>query len=409
MARSAARSRRRGVGSITSYSTKAGTRWRWQLRVPLNTEHPEDGERQAGKAGYLTAEAADDALQEARKKVKEHRTISREGPPTIGSYAQNWLDGLSLENSTVYGYRKIVRNHVTPYLGSIKLDQLTATRLARHYRELGETGRKDAHHVGEGLSANTVNKVHVVIGALLDAALDDGHLAVNPARKSRTVKAPTGKQIRAQRPEIVTWTAGELRAFLDWDRDVFQDELHALWHLVAHTGMRRGEALALRWGDLDLTGQRVSIRRAADSTMRNAAKSTKSGSSRVVDIDEETINVLRTWKARRGALSLDLARAGAYIFGNAAGEMRGPNEVGARWSYRVKRARLELGPDALKPLTIKGLRHTHATLLLELGVHPKVVQERLGHSQISTTMNIYSHVTPTMQKDAVARLAQLLS
>lgn len=377
------------------------------MRVPVNPEHREDGDRQAGKAGYLTAEAADDALQEARKKLRDLGTIVRGGPPSIGDYSLQWIAGLSLENSTIESYRKIVRNHVGPYLGSIKLDQLTATRLARHYRELSDHGRKDAQHLGEGLSANSVNKVHVVIGAMLDAAIDDGHIGVNPARKSRTVKAPTGKQIRAQRPELETWTAADLRRFLDWDRG--DDPLYPLWHLLAHTGMRRGEAVALRWGDVDLSGLRVSIRRAADITKRNAVKTTKTGNARVVDIDQETADVLRAWKGQRGALSLDLARPGAYMFANLEGEMRAPNEVGARWAYRVKKARLELGEEHVKHLTIKGLRHTHATLLLELGVHPKVVQERLGHSQISTTMNIYSHVTPTMQKDAVARLAQLLS
>lgn len=169
-----------------------------------------------------------------------------------------------------------------------------------------------------------VHKVHVVIGAMLDAAIDDGHIAVNVARKRRTVKAPTGKQIRAQRAEVETWTAAELRAFLAWDRDVFNDDLHKFWHLFA--------------------------------------------------------------------------RRDAYLFGDSNGRLRWPDEVSARWAVRIRLARKALGEDALPHVTIKGLRHTHATLLLELETHPKVVQERLGHSDISTKMNIYSHVTPTMQR-----------
>ena len=109
------------------------------------------------------------------------------------------------------------------------------------------------------------------------------------------------------------------------------------------------------------------------------------------------------YKAKRGAISLDLARADAYVFGNDAGEIRSPNEVSRRWTSRVQRAQAQL--DELPRVTLKGLRHTHATLLLEPGEHPKVVQERLGHSTITTTMNIYSHVTPTMQKAAVDRFA----
>ena len=411
MAREArARSRRRGVGSITSYNIKAGLRWRWQLRVPLDPELPEAGTRLAGRGGYATMEQADQALQDARKDIRDQRRVATSaGRPTIAAYAETWVSGLRLANSTVHGYRKIIRNHVAPALGSLRLDQLTATRLAKHYRDLAVDGRRDSKGLGAGLSSNTINKVHVLIGAMLDAAVDDGHLSVNVARKSRTVQAPTGKQIRAEQEEIVTWTAVELSDFLAWSRDVYRDELHPLWHLIAHTGMRRSEALALRWGDIDFAHLRVSIRRAADVTLSNVTKSTKTGSARVVDIDQATADVLRAERALRGSLSLDLARAGSYAFGLLDGTMRSPTSITERWRRRVRQAQSDIGTEHLKPLSIKGLRHTHATLLLELGIHPKVVQERLGHSNISTTMNIYSHVTPTMQRDAVERLSMLFS
>jgi integrase len=377
--------------------------------VPLDPEQPEAGTRLAGRGGYLTAEVADNALQEARKDIRDQRRISTAGRPTISSYAEQWVDGLQLANSTVHGYRKIIRNHVSPALGALRLDQLTATRLARHYRELAVDGRRDEKARGSGLSANTINKVHVLIGALLDAAIDDGHLSVNVARKSRTVRAPTGKQIRAAQEEIVTWTAPELAAFLRWARDTHRDELHPLWHCIANTGMRRSEALALRWGDIDFTHLRISVRRAADVTLANTTKSTKTGSARVVDIDQATADILKAERALRGSLSLDLARPGAYAFGLVDGSMRSPTSVTERWRRRVRQAQAALGSEHLKTLSIKGLRHTHATLMLELGIHPKVVQERLGHSNISTTMNIYSHVTPTMQRDAVQRLSLLFS
>jgi integrase len=168
----------------------------------------------------------------------------------------------------------------------------------------------------------------------------------------------------------------------------------------------RSEALALRWGDLNVANGRLSIRRAADVTIRNMAKTTKTGSARVLDMDSETVGILKAYKAKRGAISLDLARADAYVFGNDSGAIRSPNEVGRRWTFRVERAQVAI--NGLPWVTLKGLRHTHATLLLELGEHPKVVQERLGHSTITTTMNIYSHVTPTMQKAAVNRFAEHL-
>lgn len=402
------RSRRAGKGSITSYTTKAGTRWRYQLWVPVDPEHPDEGERQTGKAGYRTMSEADDALDAAKRQLREHVKFVR-SMPTVAEYSKRWLAGLALANSTIAGYKRNVNNHVTPQLGNIPLDKLTATRLARHYRELAATGRRDGTHTGEPLSANTVNKVHVAIGAMLEAAREDGIITVNPARKRGVVKAPTGKQIREQKAEMVTWTAGELQRFLGWDRDVHEDELYPLWLTVAYTGMRRSEALALRWGDLDPEGGRIAIRRSLDTTEANTTKLTKTGGARVVDVDDTVLSVLRSYRAKRAQLSLELARAGAYIFGNLEGGSRSPNEVSRRWRTRVRQARAYLGEDQLPTITLHDLRHTHATLLLANGEHPKVVQERLGHRHISMTMDVYSHVTPTMQRGASDRFAGLLS
>jgi integrase len=396
------RSRSRHAGSITDYATKKGQRWKFQVYVPRDPEKPELGETRITRGGFTNLEEAQAALTEALKKKAQNQRFQGT-VPTIGAYAEQWVEGLRLENSTIQGYRKVIRNHLTPALGGIRVDKLTATRIAAHYRELEKSGRRDKRGFGKPLSANSVNKVHVTLGAILEAALDDGLIATNPAKKRRTVNAPTGSQVRAQRPEIATWTGAQLHAFLTWNRDELNDDLFPLWRTIAYTGMRRSESLALRWGDVNFTTARISIRRAADVTVRNTAKSTKTGSARVLDVDSETLAVLKSYKAKRGAISLDLARADAYVFGNNAGAIRSPNEVGRRWTYRVARAQSRLAE--LPRITLKGLRHTHATVLLELGEHPKVVQERLGHSTITTTMNIYSHVTPTMQKSAITRFA----
>jgi integrase len=320
-----------------------------------------------------------------------------------------WVSGLTLEASTIHGYRKIIRNHVAPQLGALPLSKLTATRLAQHYRALELNGRRDNKQPGAGLSASTIRKVHVLLGAMLDAAVDDGLVLTNQAKRRRTVKAPTAKQVRAQQGEIHTWTAQQLGDFLAWDRDEYQDDQHPLWHTVAQTGLRRSEALALRWSDIDLAGARLSLRRAVDTTQRDTVKSPKTGHARVVDIDAETVSILRAWKATRGSIALQLARGDAYVFGDNDGRLRNPDDIGRRWDHRIRLAQRALGVEQLPRLTLHGIRHTHATILLELGIHPKVVQERLGHSNISTTMNIYSHVTPTMQRDAVEHLASLMN
>lgn len=150
------------------------------------------------------------------------------GAPTLGAFADAWVEGLKLADSTIAGYKKIIRNHLRPQLGHYPLDKLIPTRIARHYRELEQHGRTDEQDKGGPLSANTVHKAHVVLGAILHAAIEDGHLATNPAKR-KAAKAPTAVRMRAEKPERVTWTTDRLAAFLAWDRDEIQDELFALW------------------------------------------------------------------------------------------------------------------------------------------------------------------------------------
>jgi integrase len=370
--------------------------------VPKDPEYPELGSRRLTRSGFTNTEEANDALQDALKQRKQNEKFGSK-VPLIGAYADEWVAGLKLADSTIKGYKKIIRNHIRPQLGDIRLDQLTATRIARHYRDLEQHGRADKLGKGKPLSANTVNKVHVLLGSIMDAAIDDGHLTVNPTKKKRTVRAPTTSEVRAQKPEIVTWTGEQLSAFLAWDRDELKDELFPLWRLVAYSGMRRSEALALRWSDINTKTMRISIRRAVNTENWTQTKITKTGNARVIDIDAETLKVLAANKIARAELSFDLAKADAYVFPDDEGKLRSPDAMTSRWDRRLKWATAKFG--TLHRVTLKGLRHTHATLLLELGEHPKVVQERLGHSTITTTMNIYSHVTPTMQRSAMDRFA----
>ena len=401
------RTRRRGRGSIQSYQTAAGKRWRYQIWVPIDPEQPDLGDKKFSRGGFATAADADATLQDALKQRDQQEKFGGK-VPTLGAYADAWVEGLKLADSTIAGYKKIIRNHLRPQLGHYPLDKLTPTRIARHYRDLEQHGRKDEQDKGGPLSANTVHKAHVVLGAILDAAIEDGHIATNPAKR-KAAKAPTAGRMRAEKPELVTWTADQLAAFLAWDRDEKQDELFALWWVIANTGMRRSEALALKWSDVNIKTSQVSIRRAINTEDWTKTKTTKTGNARVIDVDTATLKVLASYKVARAELSFELARADAYIFGDDQRQPRSPDAMTSRWDRRLKWAGKVKRFEHLPRVTLKGLRHTHATILMELGVPPKVVQERLGHSTITTTMNIYSHVTPTMQKNAVDQFASRLA
>jgi integrase len=394
-----AKQRRYGTGTIYNYKTGGGIRYRWQATVVEDPNNPTSSLKRLSKGGYLTAREADSAMQEALRNSRKGK-VPVPGNELFAAYAQVWLDKQKLANATLVGYEKIVRVHLAPRLGKMKLIDIDPSTIAKLYKDLEKNGNRGRTTYGDPLTANTVNKIHIVLGSILQSALNDGKVNLNHARNNPTaVQAPTGRHIRMQQEELKTWTAEEMKKFLAWNRDLLMDDLYPLWRLFCWTGVRRGEGVALKWQDINFENKTISIRRSSDSGLRKAVKSTKTYKSRSIAVDDDTLAALKTHKAARSPLGLQAIQGDSFVFGNLDGTVRNPGDVGERWKRTLKKAQTSI--FALNAITLKGLRHTHATILLEAGVNPKIVQERLGHSNISTTLNIYSHVTPTMQIDAI--------
>jgi integrase len=395
-----------GEGSAYAYKTKGGTRYRWQATFKNDPFDPESTQPRLSKGGYLTLREANAEMQ---KVLIEARTglNPKLAKDTFESYAMVWLAKQKLANATLMGYEKIIRVHLVPYLGKLKVTQILPSTIAKLYRDLEKNGNRGRLTSGGPLSANSVNKIHIVLGSILGSALDDGLVRVNHARNNpKAIQAPTGRSIRMQKKELRTWSPMEMLVFLDWNNKDYEDELYPLWHLYFMSGMRRGEGVALQWDDINFETGIISVRRASDSGLRKAVKPTKTYRERPVMMDPESLIVLRSHKAERAQLGIQFVTGDAFVFGNLDGTVRNPGDVGERWSKTLLKAQA----DGIRAphLTIKGMRHTHATHLLEAGVSAKVVQERLGHSNITTTMDTYSHVTPTLQLAAVEALSDYL-
>jgi integrase len=188
-----------------------------------------------------------------------------------------------------------------------------------------------------------------------------------------------------------------------------QDRELGLYHVAAATGMRRGELLGLRWRDVDLDGVRLSVRqqytRQGKSLGFGPPKSAKS--IRTIDLDGETVDLLREQRERQ--LFERRAWGKAYradldlVFCRQGGSPEDPNVIGRRFGRRIRNL------ASLPAIGLHGLRHTHATLLLEEGVDVKTVSERLGHDSVQTTLELYGHVTPKMRANAAARFGSLLN
>ena len=393
-----------GKGTIFSYKAPGGAvLHRWQATVPVDPELPNGPLKRISKSGYTSKKLAEQELATALARTTMG-SPALESNTRFSPFAEEWLQELDVAGSTLMGYRKIVRTHLKPFFGNRVMAEIQPAEIRHLYSKLRSSGRKDAKAFGDALSETTVSKIHLVLSAIFESAKDLGLIFNNPA-KHRTVKAPKqGRRTRSVTASEEILTKDQLNDLLNWITSETEDDLYPMWLLIAMTGMRRSEAVALKWSDLNFSTSTLAIRRAADVSASRAVKSTKTYKARSVMIDAKTLEVLSKYKKLRALLGPEFVSNEAFIFATLNNDLRIPNDVTARWSRLVAKAKANIGD--LPSITLKGLRHTHATLLLQSGVNPKIVQERLGHSDISTTLNIYTHVTPTIQTEALDRFTK---
>ena len=319
---------------------------------------------------------------------------------TVREYlVERWLpvQKSRVRPSTYDSYRRTVDLHVLPALGDTPLGKLAPGNLELFYADLLAKGRRKPGGTNKGLSPKTVRNIHV----MLNKALSDAHRKGLVTRNVAALADPPALNAQ-RREEIKAWDANQLSVFLN---AVEPHRLYPALHLAAHTGMRRGEVLGLRWGDIDWSRNRVSVRQALISVAYEVQFSdVKTGNGRrTIDLEPGDMEVLAEWRRRR-ARERDGRRPAAsdLVFTKPDGAHIHPDLFSQTFDRQVAK---------LKVLTISlhDLRHTHATLLLKAGVHVKIVSERLGHANVAFTMSVYQHVLPGMQAEAAATFAGLIA
>jgi integrase len=375
-----------------------GTKWRYVVDV----SQAKAQRKQVQKRGFPTRKAAQAALTQLLEEVRQ-RTWVAPSRQTLKEFVENtWLPAIeiTIRPSTYDSYRRNLRLHVSAMpIGGVQLQEVEPSMLNRLYAQL--IAGDDQHR---RLSARSVSYVHVILHRVFRDAMKWSLLMRNPADAADPPRARPHES-----GAMRTWTAIELGTFLRGEPD---DRLQGLWWLLASTGMRRGEALGLRWEDIDLDGLALSInrtlvttdaRRVGDPGMAWSSPKTAKG-RRNVALDAVTITALKSHRKRQAEERLALG-AGyqdqGLVFALLDGAPIHPKTVSYYFERRLQRLKLSR-------IRLHDLRHTHATLALQAGVHPKVVQERLGHANIGITLDTYSHVTPAMQSDAAERVASLL-
>lgn len=358
-----------------------------------NGINPETGKRrQVFSRGHATKGKAERKLNDKIKELQAGEYVEPSKEP-LRDFLAEWIEAVrpTVKPSTAAGYEQKIKTHVAPKVGALPLCRVDAGTLNSLYGELLTNGGPKR----DGLAPRTVLHVHKIMRRALRDAVRWGRLVRNPAELADPP--------RPRAPEMKTWSADELRRFLD---SVRADRLYALFMTAAMTGMRRGELCGLRWDDVNVDAanhQRAQVpcRRRLRSRRRGEPKS---GRSRTIDLDPTTVAELRAHRKRQLEERLAIGELWSdtgYVFTKVDGEPLHPHTVLRTFENRVKHA-------GVSPLSFHGLRHTHASLGLASGVPAKVMQERLGHANVSITLDLYSHVVPGMQRDAAGKIAALV-
>jgi len=376
-------SKRRGSNEGSIYKRKDG---RWAATVHLGYK---DGDRKRKTFYGNTRREVQAKLTAARAAQQQGRPVAFE-QLTVSAFLKRWLEESAkprVRPATYVDYESIVRLHLVPSLGRLKLQNLEP----RHVQQLLNA------KLETGLSAARVRGIQRVLTGALNRALKWELVGRNV---SALVDGP-----RVEHKEVTVMSPDDAKTFL---AATAGDRLEALYTVALAVGLRKGEALGLRWSDIDFDGATLSVRNALqriDGELRLVEPKSRS-SRRTIALPDFAVASLRTHKARQNEERLRLGKSWQneleLVFTSTVGTPLDERAVTRHFKAMLVAAGL---PES----RFHDLRHSCASLLLAQGVQPRVVMETLGHSRISMTMDTYSHVLPTLQRTAATEMEQLLA
>lgn len=363
----------------------------WSYIADVGIDQTSGKRKQAKRGGFPTQKAAQEALTQLLGQL-DTGTYVPDSSITVGEWLTAWIDEREETGrnrpSTIESYRSHIRLYLAPKLGRIKLRELRAGHVQKLVNEL-QDGRKGA----------TVQRIHATLCSSLATALKRGLIATNVASRA-LMELP-----EAPRPKVGVWEPEELGEFLD---SVAAHPLAALFELIAATGLRRGEALGLRWSDIDLEAGELTVRQTITQVQKKRAGTqpacpvcgerhagvsfgkpkTASGEDRVVALPAGLLGVLLVHRLAQDSERADWGdayRDHGLVFTRPGGDPLAPG-----WTSDLFDELREAA--GLRRITLHGLRHGHASLMLASGADITRVSKRLGHSSITITADTYSHL-----------------
>ncbi|WP_314591412.1 site-specific integrase [Paenibacillus terrigena] len=337
------------------------------------------------KRGFRTKKEADAAMVKAKAELERGEFVKGK-KISVAEYMNSWLDNKQdLNTVTRELYESYLRIHIIPDLGHHPIDKLCSMDIQNFISVLR----------GKGLAENTVKRIFSVINTALNQAFRMELVRRNVAR---VVSKPKG-----ERRELKVWDLETINRFLEATHDGSRYSI--AMYLALMTGMRQGELLGLRWADIDFDNKTIHVQQSLardGKTINHTLKSKKS--IRSVAISTETVARL---KEQRKLIVMEMVKEGEeyqkndLVICSSKGTPASTRSIMKVWNKFIERLELPR-------ITFHDLRHTHASLLLQQGVHPKIVSERLGHSSVVITLDTYSHLLPNLQADAADGLDLLI-
>jgi integrase len=360
------RRRTKGEGSI--FWSRSEKTWIAEITLPDGRRKRKRNKEKSIVQGWLF---------EQRKAVSENRTVP-DGKVTFGDFVDQFLSDVAqhtLKPKTYSSYKWILEKHVTPDLGHIRLTHLQPYQLQNLYSE----------KLKSGLSNRTVRHIHATIRRVLNEAVKWELIYRNPCNQ---VTPP-----RLEKTPPAVWTVDEARTFLS---AVAEHRWHAIYLIALTTGARRGEILGMEWENIDWAKGTIRIEKTISEVNGRAVitEPKTQRSRRTISLPEIVLDHLKP------NMPAQAGKKTGFIFASNVGTPIAPRNL-LRHFYSV------LADLDIPKIRFHDLRHTAATILFQQDVHPKKVQELLGHSSIVLTLDTYSHIIPSMHSETAEKMDEL--
>lgn len=378
---------------ITKYTKKDGST-AYKFQTYLGTDPATGKQKFTTRRGFASLKDAKLAISRLKLEVEETGFSNNEVQLFRDVY-ELWLEQYrgTVKESTLQKTMELFKNHILPAFGTMKIEKITA---AYCYKKVNEWVKYHSKY----------NVMKNYTSAVFKFAVRLDMMKTNPMDK---ITMPRRLAEVGQNDDLKYYNKEELQQFFSCCKEDSAQSNNLLWitlfRLLAFSGMRKGEALALTWTDLDFKSETVSINKTLSRGLENRLiiQTPKTASSkRTVVLDAITLSMLKTWRKRQ---AMDFLKLGyntlneeQLIFPNTKNELMIPTKPDQKLDRIIKK-------NGLARITVHGFRHTHCSLLFEAGASIKEVQDRLGHADIQTTMNIYTHVTEKAKEKTAEKFA----